>query len=103
MTFDLQLSLHLCYQSLLSGFCSDLRFGSANCLCPSLTLKYQQCAKREGGKQVRGNRRGETDEGRTAAGGCHGNREDCYTAHVNRQELMVVLVVLVVLAAGGGW
>lgn len=31
---------------------------------------------------------GKTDEGRTAAGGCHGNREDCYTAHVNRQLLM---------------
>lgn len=33
-------------------------------------------------------REGETDEGRTAAGGCHGNRVDCYTAHVNRRVLM---------------
>lgn len=31
---------------------------------------------------------GGADEGRTAAGGCHGNREDCYTAHVNRRVLM---------------
>lgn len=45
------------------------------------------------GRQLRGRKRGRqgreggreryTDEGRTAAGGCHGNREDCYTAHVN--------------------
>lgn len=34
-------------------------------------------------------REGETDEGRTAAGGCHGNREDCYTAHVNRRECLM--------------
>lgn len=33
--------------------------------------------RREGGKER------QTDEGRTAAGGCHGNSEDCYTAHVN--------------------
>lgn len=37
---------------------------------------------------MEGGREEETDEGRTAAGGCHGNREDCYTAHVNRQVLM---------------
>lgn len=68
------------------------------CLWPSLTLKYQQCAEREtterrgrkGGVEAgrAGGREGKTDEGRTAAGGCHGNREDCYTAHVNRQLLM---------------
>lgn len=40
-----------------------------------------------GGREA-GGREGKTDEGRTAAGGCHGNREDCYTAHVNRQLLM---------------
>lgn len=69
-----------------------------------MTLKYQQCAERErettereergeGGRErerggVDKGREGETDEGRTAAGGCHGNREDCYTAHVNRRVLM---------------
>lgn len=30
----------------------------------------------------KGGRKRETDEGR-AAGGCHGNRQNCYTAHVN--------------------
>lgn len=47
--------------------------------------------EREGVKGGMGEREGKTDEGRTAAaGGCHGNREDCYTAHVNRQLLMGV-------------
>lgn len=89
-----------CYRSSFPTFHPYLCLYLTICLWPSLTLKYQQCVeKREttereekGGKRERGGvekeREGETDEGRTAAGGCHGNREDCYTAHVNRRSLM---------------